>query len=96
VLRIHDRKESEVRFKKKKQEVPTFYVGTTDQLTRVEAIALVFQITEAVERNDFKRVINLIGLPLEMAEMMEFDELCQVSMVRMADIARRAGMNPPE
>lgn len=65
---------------------------TKKEMSRLQAIDIMFKYNTAAERDDFIGMCLLTGLTEEMVESMSLEEVLQTMSVRLADIARLAGM----
>lgn len=63
-----------------------------EKLTRLEALDLMSQIAQAAERQHWGTVIALSGLTDDMVRDLSIEEALEYASVRVADIARKAGL----
>ena len=64
-------------------------------MTKLEAMSRLYKYRTAEEKGDFIGVLKALGVPLDLAEDMDFDEVMGVISVRLADLMRLVGLNIP-
>ena len=68
----------------------------TEQMTFLQAVDLMRQIVEALNRDDHLQVFKLVGITDDIAaEITSAQELYQIATVRVANIAKIAKMETP-
>lgn len=70
-------------FRKKKKE-----------LSKVEVIQKTLDFNLAIQTNNILWLIEIVDLPVELANQMEYTDIIEASMVRMADLQRQVGITP--
>ena len=63
-------------------------------LTRLDALDLLGQVKNAGESGLIGTMVRLLGVTEDLAEEMTLDDLQNAVNVRIADLARRAGISP--
>ena len=64
-------------------------------MTKLEAMSRLYKYRAAEENSDFIGILKALGVPLDLAEDMDFDEVMGVISVRLADLMRLVGLNIP-
>lgn len=64
-----------------------------DQLSRFQALDLMSQISKAAEKQQWGTVMYLSGLTDELVNGMSVEEALEYASVRIAQIARKAGLD---
>jgi hypothetical protein len=62
------------------------------KMTRLQAFDILHKYDEAFSSGEFRKACHLVGITDEMAEDMTHQEILQAMAVRLADIARAAGI----
>ena len=66
---------------------------TVNEMTRLEALDLCFQLDRANKAGDLLKCLHLLGFTDEIAEHMSPEDIRDATQVRVADILRRAGFS---
>jgi len=70
-------------FRKKKKE-----------LSKVEVIQKTLDFNLALQTNNLLWLIEIVELPVNLANQMEYMDIIEASIVRMADLQRKVGITP--
>lgn len=70
-------------FRKKKKE-----------LSKVEVIQKTLDFNLALQTNNLLWLIEIVELPINLANQMEYTDIIEASIVRMADLQRKVGITP--